>query len=160
MDDESGAFHMTGRDAEPLIARPIDSQDGAVPSANSVGAAALLRLAALSGVTRYQARAEAIIAAMGPALTAVPVAFTGLVAAADLAARGVTEVVVTGDRPDLVAVVQARYLPGAVLAWGEPYPSPLWEGRTTPEVADLAFVCRDYACLAPTSDPVTLASQL
>jgi uncharacterized protein len=160
VDDESGAFHMTGRDAEPLIARPIDSQDGAVPSANSVGAAALIRLAALSGVARYQARAEAIIAAMGPALTTVPVAFTGLVAAADLADRGVTEVVVTGDRADLVAVVRARYLPGAVLAWGEPYPSPLWEGRTAAEVADLAFVCRDYACLAPTSDPVTLASQL
>ena len=31
MDAESGAFHMTGHDAEALIARPIDSQDGAVP---------------------------------------------------------------------------------------------------------------------------------
>ena len=79
---------MTGDDAEPLIARPIDSQDGAVPSANSVGAAALLRLAGLTGVARYRARAEAIIDAMGPALTTVPVAFTGLVAAADLARPG------------------------------------------------------------------------
>ena len=42
---------------------------------------------------------------------------------------GITEIAVVGDRPDLVAAVQARYLPNAVLAWGEPYDSPLWEDR-------------------------------
>ena len=160
VDGESGALHMTGHDAEALIARPIDSQDGAVPSANSVGAGALLRLAALTGLDRYRSRAEAIIQAMSPALAAVPVAFTGLVAAADLARTGLVEVVVTGTRPDLVDVVRRRYLPGAVLAWGEPFPSPLWEGRTAPEVSDLAFVCRDFACQAPAADAATLASQL
>ncbi len=160
VDAESGALHMTGHDAELLIARPIDSQDGAVPSANSVGAAALLRLAGLTGVARYRAGAEAIIDAVSPAMTTVPIAFTGLVAAADLARSGLAEVVVTGDRPDLVDVVRRQYLPGAVLAWGEAYPSPLWEGRTGPEVSDLAFVCRDYTCQAPTADPATLASQL
>ncbi len=160
VDGESGALHMTGNDAETLIARPIDSQDGAVPSANSVGATALLRLATLTGVARYRLQAEAIIAAMSAALATVPVAFTGLVAAADLARTGLAEVVVTGQRPDLVDVVRRRYLPAAVLAWGEAYPSPLWEGRTAPEVSDLAFVCRDYACLAPTADATALASQL
>jgi uncharacterized protein YyaL (SSP411 family) len=160
VDAGSGALHMTGHDAERLIARPIDSQDGAVPSANSVGAAALLRLAGLTGVDRYREQAEAIIEAMSPAMAAVPVAFTGLVAAADLARTGLAEVVVTGSRPDLVDVVRRRYLPAAVLAWGEAYPSPLWEGRTTPELANLAFVCRQYTCQAPTADASTLASQL
>ena len=79
---------MTGNDAEPLIARPVDSQDGAVPSANSVAANALLRLAELTGNARYRQRADAVIAAMGPALVAAPVAFTGLVAAAELAGPG------------------------------------------------------------------------
>ena len=105
-DGGSGVFHMTGDDAEPLIARPIDTQDGAVPSANSVAATALLRLAALTGADRYRDQAEAIIDAMSPALAAAPVAFTGLVAAADLARTGLTEVVVTGDRPDLLDVVR------------------------------------------------------
>jgi uncharacterized protein YyaL (SSP411 family) len=160
VDPESGALHMTGNDAEQLIARPIDSQDGAVPSANSVAAAALLRLSSLTGVDRYRSGAEAIIQAVSAAMATVPIAFTGLVAAADLARSGLAEVVVTGDRPDLVDVVRRRYLPGAVLAWGEAYPSPLWEGRTAPEVSDLAFVCRHYTCQAPTGDPTTLAAQL
>jgi hypothetical protein len=160
VDETSGAFHMTGRDAEALIARPIDSQDGAVPSANSVAATALLRLAGLTGETRYQTQAVAVINAMSPALGAAPVAFTGLVAAADLARTGLTEIVVTGDRPDLIEVVRRRYLPASVLAWGEPVDSPVWAGRTGPAQANLAFVCRDYVCQAPAGDAATLASQL
>ena len=67
---------------------------------------------------------------------------------ADLLTQGLTEVVITGDRPDLVAVVRERWLPGAVLAWGEPTASPLWEGRD----GDRAYVCRNYACRLPADD--------
>jgi uncharacterized protein YyaL (SSP411 family) len=159
-DTRSGVLQMTGRDAEPLIARPIDSQDGAVPSANSVAAVALLRLAALTGAARYGDAARAVLEALGPALARAPVAFTGSVAAAELARIGLTEVVVTGARSDLLEVVRRRYLPAAVLAWGEPYDSPLWEGRTGPAEEGKAFVCRDFACQAPTPDAGMLASQL
>jgi uncharacterized protein YyaL (SSP411 family) len=159
-DGDTGAFHTTGRDAETLIARPVDTHDGALPSANSVAATALLRLAALTGEPRYRARAEQVIDTLGAALGAAPMAFTGLVAAAELARAGLTEVVITGDRPDLLAQVRRRYLPGAVLAWGQPFASPLWEGRTGAEQSGLAFVCRDYACLAPTADAETLAALL
>jgi uncharacterized protein YyaL (SSP411 family) len=159
-DGASGVLQMTGRDAESLIARPVDSQDGAVPSSNSVAAAALLRLAALTGVDRYRSAATAVLVAMGPALDLAPTAFTGSVAAADLARRGITEVVVTGHRPDLVAVVARAFRPDVVLAWGDPYDSPLWEGRTGPAEQGQAFVCRNYACQTPTADPTNLASQL
>jgi uncharacterized protein YyaL (SSP411 family) len=160
VDASSGALQMTGQDAEALIARPIDTQDGAVPSSNSVAATALLRLHALTGNARYRDGAEAVLDAMGPSLGLAPIAFAGSVVAAELARRGLTEVVVTGSRPDLVEVVQRGYLPAAVLAWGEPYESPLWEGRTGSAEAGQAFVCRDYACQAPTADPATLAAQL
>jgi uncharacterized protein YyaL (SSP411 family) len=159
-DPSSGAFLTTGHDAEQLIARPVDIQDGALPSANSVAASALLRLSALTGEQSYASRATEVIDSMRPALEAAPIALTGIVAAAELAASGVVEVVVTGDRPDLLEVVRERYLPGAVLAWGEPTGSPLWEGRTDPKYANLAFVCRHFACEAPTSEPGELAAQL
>jgi uncharacterized protein YyaL (SSP411 family) len=159
-DTGSGVLHMTGRDAEILIARPVDTQDGAVPSANSVAAQAWLRLAALTGVERYADAARSVLDALAPARTLAPLAFTGSVAAAELAGGGLTEVVVTGTRPDLVEVVRRRYLPGAVLAWGEPFESPLWEGRTGPGQEGQAFVCRHYTCLAPTADKEILASQL
>jgi uncharacterized protein YyaL (SSP411 family) len=52
--------------------------------------------------------------------------------------------------------VHRRHLPRAVLAWGEPYPSPLWDARSD----GMAYVCRDYACLAPTSKVEDLEAQL
>jgi uncharacterized protein len=157
---DRSAFGTTGRDAEALIARPVDTQDGALPSANSVAASALQRLTGLTGVDRYRGHAHALIEAMGAAMGAAPVAFTGMVAAADLARAGLTEIVVTGSRPDLVAEVTRRYLPEAVLAWGEPFDSPLWSGRTDPAVAGLAFVCRDFTCRAPVAGVAALGDAL
>ncbi|HET9076396.1 MAG TPA: thioredoxin domain-containing protein [Acidimicrobiales bacterium] len=159
-DDGAGAFVTAGRDGEALIASPVDTHDGALPSANSVAATALIRLSALTGEDRYRARAAAVVEAMAPALGAAPIAFSGMVAAAALLQRGTTEIVVTGDRPDLVSVVTDRYLPLAVWTWGEPFESPLWDGRTGTDAADRAYVCRDYACRAPVSEPAELRSQL
>jgi uncharacterized protein YyaL (SSP411 family) len=159
-DVDGGGLHTSGRDAEALIARPKDTYDGALPSANSVAAAALLRLAALTGSPTYQERARAVIDVMAPALAKAPSAFSGLVAAADLDGAGLVEVAVTGDRPELVAVLRESYRPGVVLAWGEPYDSPLWAGRTPPGTAGLAFVCREWSCRAPVATPEELRAQL
>jgi uncharacterized protein len=159
-DSSVDAFRTPGRDAEMLIANPIDTQDGALPSANSVAATALLRLGALTGHEPYREHATRLITAMDAALSAAPVAFAGMVAAADQAARGLTEVVVTGNRPDLLEAVRSRYLPAAVLAWGEPYDSPVWAGRVDRQAGGLAYVCHDYACQAPASSASVLLSQL
>jgi uncharacterized protein len=155
-DEERGGLFTTGSDAERLVARNKDLMDNATPSANSLAAVALLRLAALTGEERYRDRAEQILRLAGSLATEHPTAFGHLLVAVDLAIRGVDEVVVAGDRPDLVEVVQSRFLPGAVLAWGERYPSPLWEGRDDGR----AYVCRDYACQLPAEDPEALAAQL
>jgi uncharacterized protein YyaL (SSP411 family) len=155
-DPSAGAFTTAGRDAETLIASPVDTQDGALPSANSVAATALLRLSALTGEERYRERAAGVVEVMAPALGAMPVAFSAMVRAAHLLNVGATQIVVGGERPDLVSVVTRRYLPDAVLAWGEPFESPLWEGRGDGR----AYVCQDYACRAPVSEPAELARQL
>ena len=155
-DDEAGGLFTTGHDAERLITRAKDLIDNAVPSANGHGAVALLRLAALTGEERYRDRATDIIRLLAPTLAQHPTAFCRLLVAVDMAAAPMTEIAVTGDRPDLVRTVQSRYLPDAVLAWGQPYPSPLFEGRRD----GLAYVCRDYACQAPVADVPSLLGAL
>ena len=159
-DPIEGGFATTGSDAEVLIARPKETYDGATPSANSVAATALFRLGALTGDDRYRRRAADVVEAMGAALHRAPTAFTGLVAAAELDRQGITEVVITGDRPDLVDVVEQRYRPATVLAWGEVFDSPLWEGRIGAGAEGMAFVCRNFTCAAPTGDAAVLAAQL
>jgi uncharacterized protein YyaL (SSP411 family) len=117
-------------------------------------------LSALTGDEAFRQRAEAVIESLAPALSAIPVAFTAMVSAAETARTGITEIVVTGDRPDLLEVCRSTYLPAAVIAWGKPFPTPLWEGRDGPDTHGMAFVCRDYTCKTPSREPADLAAQL
>ena len=160
-DDGQGGLFTTGHDAEPLVTRPKDLLDNATPSANSLAAVALLRLAALTGHSAYADRAEAILLLLGPAAVRHPTALGHLLAGLDMWNSGTTEVAVVGDRPDLVATVTGRYLPNAVLGWGEPYPSPLWDDRNAgPDHLGQAYVCRHFTCQAPVAEVGALAAQL
>jgi uncharacterized protein YyaL (SSP411 family) len=155
-DATNGGLFTTGYDAERLIARAKDALDGATPSANALAAVALLRLAALTGENGYADRAEQIIQPLSGPASRHPTAFAHLLAAIDLATASMTEIAVVGERPDLVRAVHARYLPRAVLAWGEPFATPLFEGRDP----GFAYVCRNYSCLEPASRVEQLNAQL
>jgi hypothetical protein len=104
----------------------------------------------------YTQRAEDILKLLAGTVANHPTAFSRLLAAVDMTAAGVTEIAVTGERDDLVGAVRARYLPNAVLAWGERYPSPLFDNRDD----GLAYVCRNYTCQAPVADVGALLAQL
>ncbi|HEV3281082.1 MAG TPA: thioredoxin domain-containing protein [Acidimicrobiales bacterium] len=156
LDEDDGGFFTTGHDAETLIVRTKDLFDGATPSANAVAARALARLGAITGEERYRARALGVVDMFGPLLSEHPAAFAQTALTADALGAGLIEVVVTGHRPDLVDVVRGRWLPGGVLAWGEPTASPLWQDREEGR----AYVCRQYACRLPADDPAALSAQL
>ena len=155
-DDEHGGLFTSARDGEQLIVRQKDIMDNATPSANSTAALALLRLAALTGNTDYERRAVAIFRLLGGITTSAPSAFGHLLAGIHLHHVGITEVVVSGTRVDLLETLQRRWLPTSVVAWGEPYDSPVWEGRK----AEMAYVCKRYACMVPSQDPEALVKAL
>ena len=106
-DVDNGGLFTTADDAEALIVRQKDLLDNATPSANSLAAIGLLRLAALTGEPRYRHQAEQILQLVGgvvgrrpdrPSPTCWP--------PSTCCGPGVTEIAVVGDRPDLVAAVQ------------------------------------------------------
>ena len=155
-DAEQGGLFTTAVDATELVARQKDLMDNATPSANSMAANGLHRLAVITGEPRYAAHADQILRLAGAVMTQAPSAFSHMLAAVDTRRLGTTEVVITGDRPDLVRAVRARYLPHALVVWGERFDSPLWEGRRD----GLAYVCRDYACQAPVDTAAALLAEL
>ncbi len=155
-DQYNGGFFSTGNDAETLITRPKDVFDNAHPSANSLAALALLRLGALTGEGRFTDAAESVLRLLGRNAASQPTAFGRLLEAIDLFHSGTTEVVVTGERADLVSAVISSYRPNTVLAWGERRPGPLWDGRE----GNLAWVCQDRTCTAPVDSVEALLANL
>ena len=111
-DPGEGGLFTTADDGEELVARQKDLFDNATPSANSTAAVALYRLAALTGEQRYANHADRILQLLGGrhrpgAQRRSPMRSPPW----PCAERGITEVVVAGDRPDLVAVVSERWRP-------------------------------------------------
>ena len=168
--DARGGYFLAPEGDDHLILRPRELFDGATPSSNSVAALDLLRLAAFTGDEKYRRRADAIFSLLGGYLDRVPAAFPRLLAALDFRQDEPREVVLAGEkgRPDFEALRAAAFSSGRlnrVLAYADP-------GETLADIAPLvasrgdgdgiarAWVCRNFACLRPTSDPVELAAQL
>ncbi|MEP1126199.1 MAG: thioredoxin domain-containing protein [Ilumatobacter sp.] len=160
-----GGLYTTAEDGEHLISRQKDISDNATPSANSMAAIALQRLAALTGELRYANHAERILQLLAPQVDDKVGMFSHALLAADLMRRGTTEVVIAGgtdgdgaehDMADFVRVAHSIWRPDAVLAWGEPYDSPLWEDRTP----GFAYVCKDHVCSAPSATTDEFVSAL
>jgi len=153
---DDGPLRTTGADAEALIVRPVEALDDATPSATAVGGMALLRLAALRADDALAARGASLLASLGALLDRQALAGAFALAASELVDEGIIEVVVAGDRPDLLDPVRRRYEPTAVLLWGERSGSPLWEGRAE----GYAYVCRNRVCAAPAQDAAAVVARL
>ncbi|MDQ1423042.1 MAG: uncharacterized protein QOD72_540, partial [Acidimicrobiaceae bacterium] len=155
-DVDNGGLFTVADDGEALVVRQKDLVDNAVPATNSTAALALLRLAALTGDSRYTNHADRIFSLLAPVVAGQPIAFAQLVSGLDLRLAGTTEIAIVGARDDLVRAAQERFLPRAVLAWGERYDSPLWADRED----GLGYVCEGYSCQLPAAGLAGFIEQL
>ncbi len=168
-DGAAGGFFFTSSDHETLLARNKSLYDGALPAGAGVAVEALMRLAAHRNDPRLRASAERALRAYRPVVARAPSGFASLLAAADFARGPVQEIAIVGAGSDpatraLLAVVRSRFLPNRIVAMAPPGGSvadlPLLDGKALLGGRPAAYVCRNYACRAPTSDPEVLARSL
>ncbi len=168
-DPERGGFFQTGVDHEALVARRKDFVDNAVPSGNSMAAELLIRLARFTGNETYREEAGRILRIMAEAMARQPLGFGRLLVALNEYLAPSREIVVVGDPQDprtqaLLAQVRRRYLPTAILALRRPQDEdvflPLLQGRTLVDGRPAAYVCENYTCQLPVTEPEALAQQL
>ncbi|WP_210634637.1 thioredoxin domain-containing protein [Streptomyces sp. GESEQ-13] len=167
-DAESGALYDTASDAERLIRRPQDPTDNAAPSGWTAAAGALLGYAAHTGSESHRTAAEralGVVKALGPR---VPRFIGWGLAVAEAVLDGPREVAVVGrgtDDPATVELHRTALLgtaPGAVVAVGTEGSDefPLLADRPLVDGAPAAYVCRNFTCDAPTTDPDRLRAAL
>jgi uncharacterized protein YyaL (SSP411 family) len=171
-DPERGGFFSTSADHEELIARRKEVGDHPIPSGNSSAALGLLRLAALTGERRYEQHATDVFGLFAKPAIQHPDAFAHLLRALDFHLSPTREVALvapveateqTGAAvAELAAVIREKPRPHLVLAAGPEGADqpPLLAGRTAVEGRPAAYVCENFTCQLPVTDPAELERQL
>lgn len=165
-DKENGGFFDTSDDHEVLIHRPKDLQDNAIPSGNAAAVGVLLKLSLYTGEGQYWDVAREATSAMGQAMGRYPLGFGHWLCAADFIASRPVEVAIAGavdakDTSQLVEAVYSQYRPNQVVAAGIDGDSiPLLQGRTRQSGKAAAYVCRNFVCDLPVTEPGQLEDQL
>ncbi len=168
--DGNGVFYDTSTRHEALIVRPRNLFDNAVPAGTSLACDALLRLYALTGEGRYVEPVEAVLRLQAVALTKAPSAFGRMLCVADSLLAPVKEVAIVGnptaqDTQALLASINEQYAPEVVLGLRHPEDAaandvPLLAERHQVDGQATAYVCRQFVCKRPTTDPAELRSQV
>jgi uncharacterized protein YyaL (SSP411 family) len=170
-DEQAGGFYSTADYHEQLVARPRELYDNAIPSASSVAAEALLRLYLLTTEPHYEKAAVQIFSPLLNAMSKAPAAFGRLLCALDLYLSSPSEVALIGDLRsgemlEMLRAVWGSYVPNKVVAACYPEDEeamrivPLLAYRPPVDGHVTAYICRNYVCEAPTTDPQEVVSML
>jgi uncharacterized protein YyaL (SSP411 family) len=154
-DDNDGGFYFTAKGAENAVPRRKEVYDGALPSGNSVALLNLLRLAVLTGDSRYKELAGQIIKVFSEDVQRAPAAHTFMLIGVDFAVGPAYSVILVGDAQEesmqgMLKALKAAYLPNVVVSLRQPSGAGL--GYEKIEEKATAYVCRDQTCMSPTNN--------
>ena len=150
-----------------------EEYDGAEPSPNSVSTLNLLRLWQMTDRAEWRNKAKRTFAAFAGRLDKNPEAVPQFVVAVDFSLSKPKQIVIAGelgasDTTALLRLVHERYIPNKILLLadggaGQKHLArwlPFIEGVTRRQGRATAYICENYVCKLPTSDPVSVAKLL
>ena len=180
-DEAAGAFYDTGSDHESLVIRPRDVFDNAQPCGGSVASELLLRLAVITGNQEYAQKGVTPLRGLHDLMGKAPAGTGHWLAALDFHVSSPKELAIIGPRQDpatqrLLDTIFGRYLPNKVVVGSEGAVAtpnegvvggvasvpklPLLEDRGLVDGKPAAYVCQNYVCQLPVTEPGALDKQL
>ena len=145
-DNKGDGFFLTAKNAEPLITRPKELYDGAVPSGNSVAILDLVLLNYFTGEAEYEKKAEEAIRVFSSKVAEDPMSYPQLLIALDAWMGPFREIVLAALTPEdsvvkkMLAELVSEFRPDQIVQFDA---SRAVEGKTT------AFVCQNRVCKLP-----------
>jgi uncharacterized protein len=171
--DPKGGYFSTEEGAVDILFRMKEDHDGAEPSANSVAAMNLARLGRIFDRKEFQHAASRVLGAFHQALERMAAALPQMLASLDATLTDPVQIVLAGQRDlpetaELLRVLWKRYLPNKVVLLADGGEDQKWlaqhvdalrlmtpvQGRTA------AYVCQNFTCELPVTEPAQLAEAL
>ncbi|MBI4348250.1 MAG: thioredoxin domain-containing protein, partial [Elusimicrobia bacterium] len=173
-DPDNGGFYMTASDHDSsLLVRMKESQDNVEPAASSLAALGLMRLAELCGRPDLRSAAAKTIALFSDQMRESPRSLPQMLVTLDLFRSKPRQIVIAGQpgAPDtelLLQRVRRRFLPGAVVLLADGGAGQARLAQRVPHLSRMmrqggkatAYVCMDWACQAPVTQPDQLDALL
>ena len=172
-DNKLGGFYLTAEKENSVLPRIKENIDAALPSSNSVAMYNLLKLSRLTGNHTFEDKAAKISRLMSSRVKDSEIAFPMLLTALDFGLAASQEVVIVGkrnadDTNRMLMALQKGYFPNAVVLF-----KPTEEKK--PQINNYAnfieymyavdnkataYVCTDFKCNFPTTDPAKMLDDL
>jgi uncharacterized protein YyaL (SSP411 family) len=157
---ETGGGYFGSAAGDPLVAvRLKEDYDGAEPSANSISALNLLRLARMLHNEAFERRAREVLASSRPALERAPTAVPQMLVALDLALSPPAQAVVAGTPKSTEvrawnAKLHREFAPrrALLLADGDPFlleKVPALASMKPLDGRAALYLCENFLCQAP-----------
>jgi len=172
-DNKQGAYFTTFTSDEHLLWKDREAYDGAEPSPNSVAAMNLLRIWQMTEDETARDRAVKTISTFGGQLNKTPETMPAMMSAYDALTSVQRQIVIAGapqaaDTRQMLDLVWQRYLPNSILMLADQGAGQQELARRLPFIANMrpkngkatAYVCQNYFCNLPSSDPKVVAHLL
>jgi len=171
--DSRGGFFNTAERSDDILFRMRDDHDGAEPSANSVAALNLTRLARIFGRSEFQYAASRTAASFAETLERIPSALPLLLVAMDAALSEPIQVVVAAKRTDpqlavFLGEIRRRFIPNRVVLLADGGDNQTWlqehvealRAMQPDPAGPTVYLCRNFTCELPVKDFAAMSARL
>jgi len=168
-DEEKQAYRSAPKDSTDLFCATYALHDNAFPSGASTLTEAQVALAAITGRRSHFEQAGKYLGKMREEMLRNPFGYGHLIIAADNWLDGAAEVTLVGSPAQVQPLLQAvnsSFAPTLALAFrdpSQPMPTAIAEalqGRDAVKGKAAAYLCRNFSCQPPISDPAKLKEAL
>jgi uncharacterized protein YyaL (SSP411 family) len=172
-DEKNGGYFSTSGKDKNVVLRMKDDNDSAEPAASSVAALNLLRLSQFYGDKQLEEQARKTIDAFATTLSHFPSAMPQMLVAFDFSSSKPRQIVIAGKKDAqetkaFLTEVRRHFLPKTILLLADGAEGQKYLGEKNEAIRAMspldgkpaAYVCENFTCKAPVTDPKQLAGLL
>ena len=172
-DEENGGYFSTSGQDKNVVLRMKDDNDSAEPAASSISALNLLRLAQFYNDPKLDERARRTIEAFAPTLSHFPSAMPQMLVTLMRSLEKPRQIVIASKTDDsgtkaLIKEVHRHFIPNKILLLADGSEGQKFFAEKNEAIRAMspidgepaAYICENFACQTPVTDPVGLQALL